>query len=150
MKNSFLLMSLIGVMLFSCKKTASDNLPASIEGTWKMILVRDNATNATITKPASIQGDVIITFVSNSDTTGLFSGNTPSNVFTGVGVWSNTYTLGPNQTISIPALSMTKIRETFWGNLFVDNITKAQQYSFGQGGQLNIRTINKTLIFKKQ
>lgn len=68
-------------MFFSCKKTVDNNIPASIDGAWKMTVVKDNVTNALLTKPSSIPGDVIITFVSNSDSTGTFSGNTPANVF---------------------------------------------------------------------
>lgn len=149
MQFSFLLMSVIGLMLFSCKKAVSDTVPASIAGTWKMIIVKENASNASITKPSSTQGDVIITFVPNSSTTGIFSGKTPTNDFTVDGIWSNVYTLGPNQTISIPVLSMTKVGETLWGSQFVNNIRDAQKYSFETGGKLNIRTINKTLTFLK-
>lgn len=149
MKRSVILISLIGLMLFSCRKTASDTVPASIEGTWKMIVVKDNAGSSFITKPSSVQGDVIITFVPNSSTTGTFSGKTPSNEITGFGIWSNAYTIGPNQAISIPDMSMTKVGETFWGRQFVDNIRDAQQYSFDTGGKLNLRTINKTLTFQR-
>lgn len=141
MKLCILLISLTGLMLFACKK---DTVPASIDGTWKMIMVKENAANASITKPSSIPGDVIITFVPVSSTTGTLSGKTPSNH-----IWPSTYTLGSNQAISIPVLDMTKIGETSWGSQFVDNIREAQQYSFETGGKLNIRTINKTLTFQK-
>ncbi|MEJ7685248.1 MAG: hypothetical protein WKG06_46870 [Segetibacter sp.] len=149
MKFSILLMSLIGLMLLSCRKTLSDTVPTSLDGTWKMIIVKENATSASITKPSSILADVIITFVPKSSTTGTFSGKTPSNDLTGFGIWSNAYTVGPNQTISIPNLSMTKVGETSWGSQFVDNIRDAQQYSFETGGKLNIMTVNKTLTFQK-
>jgi hypothetical protein len=114
-----------------------------------MIIVKDNATNVTITKPATIQGDVIITFVPQNSTTGTFSGKTPTNEITGFDIWSNGYKLGENETISIPILSMTKVGETLWGREFVDNITEAEKYSFESGGKLNIRTKNKTLAFQK-
>lgn len=149
MKLSILLMSLIGLMLLSCKKTVADKVPTSIKGTWKMILVKENATNTFLTKPSSIPRDVIITFAPNSNTTGSFSGKTPTNFFYEFDP-SNVYTLGPNQAISIPNLSMTKVGETPWGSQFVDNIREAQQYSFESGGKLNINTTNKTLTFKKQ
>ncbi len=149
MKLSVLLMPLLALMLCSCKKTVSDTVPTSIDGTWKMIIVKENSTNASIIKPSSIQGDVIITFVSNTSTTGTFSGNTPTNDITGYDTLSNTYMLGPNQAISIPTLSITKVSETPWGSHFVDNIREAQQYSFESRGKLNIRTTNKTLTFQK-
>lgn len=143
MKRYILLMSLIGLMLFSCKKTA-DAVPSSINGTWQMIIVKENATNASITKPSSIQGEVIITFVPNSATTGTFTGKTPSNI-----LGPNDYSIGPNQAISIPVLVMTKVAETSWGAQFVNNIRDAQQYNFETNGILNIRTTNKILSFKK-
>ncbi len=145
MKPSILLMTLIGVMFFSCKKSASDAVSTSLEGTWKMILVKDNTTNASITKPSSIKGDVIITFVPKSSTTGTFTGITPSNRF-----GPNDYSIGPNQVISLHGLSMTEVNETSWGAQFADNIGAVQQYSFETGGISNIRTTNKTLAFKKQ
>ncbi len=144
MKLSILLMLLIGLMFFSCKKNVSDTVPTSLNGTWKMIIVKENSTSATMTKPSSIQGNVLITFVSNSSTTGTFSGKTPSN-----DIDTNDYSTGTNQAILIPNLSMTKVGETSWGSQFIDNIRDAQQYSFETGGKLNIRTIKKNLTFKK-
>ena len=143
MKPSILLLVLIGLTLFSCKKNNSNTVFGSIEGSWQMIVVTDITTNTTLTKPSSIQKDVVITFVPNSSTTGTFTGETPSN-----DIWQNNYTLG-GETISIPVLSMTKVAETTWGKQFVDNITSAQHYSFESGGKLNIKTTNKILTFKK-
>lgn len=140
MKLPILLMSLIGLMLLSCKKTVSDN----IAGTWKMIIVKDNATEASITKPSTIQKDVIITFVPSNASTGTFSGKTHTN-----DIDQNPYSVGTKQAISIPVLSMTKVAETSWGAEFVANIRSAQFYSFDTGGKLSIRTTSKTLTFQK-
>src|SRR5687768_8260684 len=137
---SFILLSLMGFMFFSCKKTVPDN----IAGTWKMVIVKDNATNSSITRPPSIEKDVIITFVPNSASAGTFTGQTPTNI-----IVENPYSLGANQAISIPVLSMTKVGETSWGSEFVYNIRDAQQYNFKAGRKLEIKTINKTLIFRK-
>ena len=149
MKSSFIPMVIAGLLLFSCSKTEMDDPSASLAGTWKMIRVKDNASGDNTSKPNSIHEDVIITFTPSSDTTGNFEGHTPTNTFTGFGVWSNGYILGPDNTITIPSLSMTKISETSWGKLFVDNITKAHHYSF-KAGKLNIKTAAKTLIFEKE
>jgi hypothetical protein len=144
MKIAFLLMSLLGLMFFSCNKSACDTVHESLEGTWKMILVKDNATNTASTKPSSIKGDVILTFVPSSPTTGSFTGKTPSN-----DIWPSEYELGPKQELSIPNLSMTKVGETPWGEEFVNNIREAQQYSLEEEEKLNIRTLNKMLTFRK-
>jgi hypothetical protein len=134
----------------SCKKASNESYPASIRGTWKMVLVETNGSNAPLTKPASVEGDVIVTFVPGSDTTGTFSGRTPTNTITGFGAWTNVYALRPNGSLFIPALSRTKVNETPWGREFVDNFTKAQRYSFDHAAKLNIHTAEKTLVFEKQ
>src|SRR5829696_9381450 len=100
MKTFLLLAFLTGMFFLSCKKSVSDNIPGFLEATWKMILVTDNVTNVFITKPSSIQQDVIITFASS----GIFTGKTPTNQ-----IDQNPYSLGANQAISIPVLSMTKV-----------------------------------------
>jgi hypothetical protein len=110
-----------------------------------MILVRANATNTAVTKPTSLSKDVLITFRPSSLSTGTFTGTTPTN-----NIEQNTYTLGGNQRISIPVLSMTKVAETSWGAEFVTNIREAQQYSFQTSGNLDIKTNSKTLTFQKQ
>jgi hypothetical protein len=145
MKNFLPLLLLSALTFLSCKKSDSDNIPSSLEGTWKMIQVRDNATNTSINKPSSIQKDVIITFHPTNSSIGILTGKTPTNE-----IEQNSYSLGANQSISIPVLSMTKVAETSWGAEFVDNIRDAEQYSFHAGGKLNIRTTKKTLTFKKQ
>ncbi len=144
MKRFLILISTVSLIVFSCKKADSDLIPASLDGRWKMILVKDNSTNTVTTKPASLYGDVIITFVSNNLSTGIFSGDTPTNH-----VGPNTFSLGSNRSLSIEAMSMTKVAETSWGMFFVANIRDAQLYSLGTGEILNILTANKTLIFKK-
>ena len=145
MKQTFLFIAIISLTLFSCKKPNSvDTTPTPLEGKWRMIMVKDNVSGLITTKPTSIQKDVDITFTSTNPAFGTFIGNTPTN-----DISKNEYSIGPNQTISIPALGMTKVGETSWGSLFVDNIRSSQEYSFEIGGRLNIKTADKTLTFKK-
>ncbi len=145
MKQIFFLVAIIGLTLFSCKKTDScDPIPTSLDGKWRMIIVKENTTGSTTTKPSSIQGDVDITFTSTSATNGTFIGNTPSNE-----IQQNDYSIGTNQSLTIPNLSMTKVGETSWGKEFVDNIRSSQEYNFENCGRLNIKTTNKTLTFQK-
>jgi len=110
-----------------------------------MIIVKENISGSSTTKPSSILGDVDITFTSINPTNGTFIGNTPSN-----DIEPNDYSVGPNQSLTIPNLSMTKVGETPWGNEFVDNIRSSQQYTFENCIRLNIKTTNKTLTFQKQ
>ena len=143
MKVVILLISIIGFTTFSCKK--SDSIfPASLEGKWRMIIVKDNVSGLTTTKPSTIHGDVDITFASTSSANGTFTGNTPTN-----DIRPSDYSIGTNQSITIHNLGMTKVMETSWGNEFVANIRSAQKYDFEIGGRLNIRTTNKTLVFRK-
>lgn len=145
MKQAIFLIAIIGVSLFSCKKTDSvDSIPTSLDGKWRMIIVKENISGLATTKPSTIQGDVDITFTFTSSTNGTFIGNTPTN-----DISQNDYTIGANQSIAIPNLSMTKVMETSWGNEFVENIRNSQAYSFEIGGKLNIKTTNKTLTFRK-
>ena len=97
-----------------------------------------------MTKPASLYGDVVITFVSSDISKGIFNGNTPTNE-----LGPDVYSLGYNHAIFIPSLNMTKVAETSWGLEFVVNIRDAQQYMLNSGDLLNITTSNKTLTFQK-
>lgn len=145
MKYFFILIPVISILLFSCKKNSSELIATSLNGTWKMIMVKDNSANTAMSKPASLFGDVVITFVAGNPSGGIFQGNTPTN-----DLGPNTYSLGSNQSIFIPALNMTKVAETSWGLQFVGNIRDAQQYHLNTGDLLNIITSAKTLTFQKQ
>ena len=145
MKQLLLLVATIGSILISCVKAGPcDPMPASLDGKWRMITVKENSSGLTTTKPASIQGDVDITFTGINAAHGIFTGNTPTNT-----IMQNNYSIGANQSLSIPNLNMTKVMETTWGNEFVNNIRDSQEYSFEANGRLHIKTTNKTLIFKK-
>ena len=146
MKQVLVFAAIIGLAVFGCKKSGSP-VPAadSLAGTWKMIAVTDNASGAATTKPSSIQKDVTLTFTVANPNAGTFTGLTPTN-----DIWTNNYTIGANHAISIPSLAMTKVSETSWGLLLVDNICFSQTYSLQAGRLLNIRTLNKTLLFQKQ
>ena len=137
---------MISLAQFGCKKSGClEPAPTSLNGKWRMIAVKDNASGLTTTKPVSIQNDVDITFTSINSAGGTFTGNTPTNQ-----IWQNEYSTGANQTLTIPALGMTKAWETSWGSLFVNNIRSSRDYTFEAGGLLNINTDANTLIFRKQ
>jgi hypothetical protein len=145
MKQAIIFLLIIWVTMLSCKKINSiSSSPLSLEGKWRMIVVKDNASGVIITKPSSIQGNVDITFSSQSATDGFFYGNTPSNE-----IGQNAYSIGFNHLITIPVLSMTKVMETSWGDQFVNNIRGSHDYNFEIGGDLNIKTSGKTLTFRK-
>jgi hypothetical protein len=133
---------LIMVTVCSCTRDVTVT-PASLDGKWKMISVKDNNTGVTSLKPADLQKDVEITIASTNAASGKLSGNTPTNE-----VWGD-YTLGNNASIAIPSLTMTKVMETTWGFLFVDNIHLAKYYNLNAQNTLNIITTEKTLTFQK-
>ncbi|MDP4211736.1 MAG: hypothetical protein Q8926_03860 [Bacteroidota bacterium] len=136
---------IMGLTPIACKKlNTSCPTATSLDGKWRMVSVKDNTSGLITTKPATIQNDVDITFTFTNQTTGSFTGNTPTN-----DIVKNDCSIGTNQTITIPALAMTKVAETSWGILFVDNIRASREYNFGTGGLLNITTTNKTLSFRK-
>ena len=144
MKNPFLLIGFTCLAFLSCSRPNLDFIPGSLEGIWIMVAVKDNNTGAVLTKPSSIQGDVMINIVPVSETTGTFTGKTPTNI-----IYQNDYSTEPGMSISIPGLSMTKVGETSWGAEFVYNITNARQYTFSSG-MLSIITTGKTLSFQKR
>ena len=136
---------MLSMIQFGCKKTdSSESVPTSLDGKWRMITVKDNVSGLTITKSASIQNDVDVIFTSTNLNSGTFTGNTPTNE-----IWKNSYSTGVNNAITIPVLSMTKVAETSWGILFVDNICSSQEYTFEIGEILNIKTIIKMLTFRR-
>ena len=133
------------LILGSCNKQAvRDKTPNQIDGTWRMIIVQDNASGASSIKPSTISGNVEITFATSSASNGIFFGITPTNQIS-----QNQFTLGPAQAITISSLMMTKVWETEWGSNFVNNIRSAQQYEFDNSGNLSIQTPLKKLTFQR-
>lgn len=145
MKQISIPLALICMVVFSCQRGDGDSIQTSLDGNWRMIMVKDNISGATITKPSSIQGEVDIIFSSLNSTNGTFVGNTPTNT-----IAENNFFIGANQALTIPVLSMTKVMETSWGSEFVDNIRNSQSYGFEPDDRLTIRTNLKTLVFQKR
>jgi hypothetical protein len=145
MKQIFFVL-IIGFSLFSCAKPNNQcSSQASLDGKWRMVYVKENVSGSTLTKPATTQGEVDILFISTSSTGGTFTGYTPTNE-----IFQSDFYVAVGQALTIANLAMTKVAETSWGNEFVENIRDARSYSFDNAGQLNIKTVNKTLSFRKQ
>ena len=145
MKSVFLPVVFFCTAMLSCQRQNSmTSNEGSLDGKWKMIIVKDNFSGSATTKPSSIQGEVEITFTIINASNGTFTGNTPTN-----DIWQNNFYVGANQALSIPVLSMTKVMETSWGNEFVSNICSSQTYSFDVHKLLHIKTTTKTLVFQK-
>ncbi len=145
MRKIITIVATIGFMLISCNRPNSVAAPSSLEGKWRMIIVKENATSLAITKPSAIAGDIDITFIASSPSNGILTGNTPSNEMS-----QNPYSIGAGQSITIPYFFLnSKVNETTWGKEFVDNIPNAQKYSFVMGGILAIKTTTKTFVFRK-
>jgi hypothetical protein len=145
-----LMAALFSLSLFSCSRDADDDMLAnnntSIEGSWRMVAVKNNSTGFIHGKPRAITGDVDIMFLAVSPDKGFINGKTPTNtIFRN----SNQYNLGEAGKISIPCLAITKVAETSWGLDFVYSITKSDNYSIEPGGRLRIHTAEKTLYFER-
>jgi hypothetical protein len=143
-----LLLPFICLTLFACKKDNSSSATpavADLAGKWRMISVKDNATNIITTKPSTISGNVNITFTFSSSVAGLMSGVTPTNSLNAA------YSTGSNGALLIPAVSATKVIETTWGQMFLENITHSRDFTFDTQGRLLINAAtNKTLTFARQ
>lgn len=144
-----LMAALLSLALFSCSRDADNDMLAnntSIEGSWRMVAVKNNITGLVHGKPGAITGDVDIMFLAVNADKGFINGKTPTNeIFRN----SNEYTLGESGKISIPCLSITKVAETSWGLDFVRSITKSDNYSIEPGGRLRIHSAEKTLYFER-
>lgn len=146
MKHALLFIAFISLALFSCKKpNPADPAASSLNGTWRMIIGADNTSGFATTKPSSILGNIDITFTPGTAPNGTFTGLTPTNQ-----IGESDYSTGPNQSLAVLNLFMTKAFETSWGAEFVTNIRSAERYSFDKGGRLIIVTTDKTLTFIKR
>lgn len=146
MKRSGVLMAAFAsLLLISCSRDA-DLLPnpGTLEGSWRMVIVKDNFTGLSHTKPGAITGEVKITFVAVEPRNGFFNGKTPTNVFSG-----DEYTVGDSGKLTIPTIASTDAIETSWGLDFFQNITKSDNYSIEPDGKLRIYTGKKTLYFER-
>jgi hypothetical protein len=132
------------MLQLSCEKSYQDIAGDPIAGKWKMIVVKDNATTLSTTRPASTPGDVILTITVLNASTYSLTGNTPTNEIS-----EGYFMVAPERKMIFGALSMTKVAETVWGSLFVDHIRDAQQYNFPARGRLDIQTSLKMLSFVK-
>jgi hypothetical protein len=139
------LLTFICLTQIACKKNNPViSTPTGLAGNWRMISVRDNSTNIITEKPSTITGNVDITFTFSSAAGGLMSGVTPTNSVNAF------YTTGSNGALSIPGVSATKVIETTWGQMFLDNITYSQNFTLEADGRLHINaSTNKTLTFTR-
>lgn len=145
MKKLFLLLTMAAITFSSCEKNESVAPPiASIVGKWQMVMVKDIASGTTVLKTAATDGNVELLIVAKNANEGTFTGNTSVNTIS-----ENALRIGEDQFITIPALSMTKVAEPNWGNLFVKHILGAEKYSVEIEGKLIISTPNKILYFQK-
>jgi hypothetical protein len=142
MQQKFLFFFIITLLLVCCRKKNESH--RKIDGSWYMYFVEDKSVSSKPQKPSN-SADVIISFVSKTDTTGTFSGSTPSNQ-----ILSNNYFILPNDHLKITTLAMTNAPETQWGQLFVNEIRNAETFGFEEDIVLSIHTSsNKRIWFKK-
>jgi hypothetical protein len=141
----FIIATICCFLQVSCKKeSVASTVTGKFKGTWRMVMVKQITTGVTTKNPAADQEQVEITFTATTDSTGTFSGKTAVNTINGA-----EYKANVNQTIQIPFLIMTKVEETPWGYLFVNNILNVMKYDFDGDGRLNINTPVKILSFQK-
>jgi len=119
-------------------------IDVSLDGKWRMIIIKDINSHLLIEKPATIRGEVDITFTASSLSEGFLFGNTPTNE-----IGESLYKIGENQSITISSLAMTKVMETSWGLQFIDNILRVKNYFFDNAGNLNLKTETRILVFTK-
>ena len=140
---------MVFVLLASCSRDANFQ-GRMIDGTWYMWYVEDRSIGVVTPKPVA-SDDVLITFASTTDTTGVFYGKTPANQIS-----PSPYFISPTRVdlhaggLQIPTLSITSATETTWGKLFIDNVLKANEYAFETDNHLYLFTQDSMLITFKR
>ena len=117
-----------------------------------MISVRDNFTNEVFTKPASVPENIDVIFSFATSARGNISGSlTIATSMKGI------FSIDQHSEISIPSIDFTYPSfDIFWGSaswdqLFSENITLSDNYSFDLSEHLNIVcSNNKVLIFVRK
>lgn len=140
---SFLLLFVAALLFGSCKKERGHASATALNGQWKMVKVIEATTGFVTLRPASINRDVVMNMTVQSATSGTINGHTPTNTLSGE------FTTAATNRITIPGVAASKVMETPWGALFLDNITMAQTYNV-DCNELRINTTNNTLFFQKQ
>jgi hypothetical protein len=145
-----LMTAILSLALFSCSRDADSDMirlgKTSIEGNWRMVLVKDNVSGLSYAKPGATPGDVEITFVAVTIYNGFINGRTPTNSVYGD---YKLYRVSNDSRITIPSMSSTDVVETSWGLNFLYNIMKSDSYSIEPDGKLRIHTEKKTLYFER-
>src|SRR5687768_16663922 len=118
------------VLFFSCTPELEPAAPQHIRSTWKMKYVMENRTGFLHTEPANSK-EVDISFIPINESEGHIYGHTPTNEI--FGSW---YVLPGPRLFTLKELKMTKMAETAWGALFVDNILAAETIHIDHTGLL--------------
>lgn len=136
---------LIGFLFTGCKKDDNWNgSDSGLAGKWRLLSVTDKTTNITTTKPATVAGEIEISFSFSSPASGQMSGYTTSNAVGGA------YKVTRKKGLTIFDVFATYAVDTEWGYLFINSIDDSRTYSFDAEGRLHINTSsNKELVFMK-
>ena len=135
-------MVIIVSVLSACKK--KNETARNIDGSWHMLFVEEKATRVKTFKPAN-SADVILTFASKTDSTGTFTGNTPSNK-----IHVNEYFLTKYRELKVQTLLMTNAPEAEWGKLFIDNFVNPEKCGFEGDSIIALHSKDgKRIWFKK-
>lgn len=103
MKQIVPFIAFISLALFSCSNEYSiEFVPTALQGTWRMIEVKDNNSGLIIIKPSDVQGDIEITFIATGSTSGVLYGHTSAN-----DISQSAYATGLKQMLIIPYLYIT-------------------------------------------
>src|SRR4051812_14703149 len=127
MKKISFCIDMLCLIASSCKKPfCAKDEPVKLAGSWRMVAVKSDQSPLVITRPASDEREVEISFSASNDTQGELTGHTPTNT-----IVASDYLTSPNQGLTVAFLNMTKVQETSWGSEFAANIRDAQRYSIG-------------------
>jgi len=152
MRQLFTLLITAIFVLASCKKDDTTRpVDAKLAGKWEMVSIKNNTTNAVITKPISVSTNIDIIMDFTSEGKGNISG-----VLTQETLIKGGFSVDQAKNIAIPSITLTYPSDNLmgsfsWDSLFSYNITVSEKYFYDSVGNLNISCRNNNVLtFIKQ
>lgn len=139
MKISMISVISLLTLLISCRKDAdSPAVQNSLEGEWKLVMVKDKGTGDQFFKLPGTSGDVVIRFSGNN-----FSGHTLIN-----NLADGEYTFVNGSELTIGSFATTKVIEDQWGSMFLTVLQSCGLQSFSPCRSSKVSFMGNMLVIQ--
>lgn len=128
------------ILLFvGCKKEETPSTSQnSLDGEWKLVMVKDKGTGDQFFKLPGTSGDVVIRFSGNN-----FSGHTLIN-----NLADGEYTFVNGSELTIGSFAMTKVMEDQWGGMFLTVLQSCGLQSFSPCRSSKVSFMGNMLVIQ--